>query len=304
MQPLSMLDATKLATLRAVVAGGSLSAAARRLTLTQPAVSRQIRLLETQLGTPLVRRTRRGVIPTEAGRLLAEHAGAIEDRLRLAESEVAALAGRPAGRVRLGSFFTAFALLTPEIVARADVELPGVDLEHVLVDRAGALAALAAGDLDAAIVFTYDDAPPPAGIELLSLFADPARILLPAAHPLARRDALRIADLAGATWVRAVSGGAADRLDAALAGLEPRLLPAGHGDEPIEAQVYVASGAAVMLAHALCVIIDAERIAARPLLDAPARAVQLAVPRERPPATRALAGLLTGYFSAAGQAIR
>jgi DNA-binding transcriptional LysR family regulator len=303
---MDMLDAVKLATLRAVVDDGSLSAAARRLSLTQPAVSRQIRLLEAQLGTALVRRTRQGVTATAAGRLLAGHAAAIEQRLGVAEAEVAALAGRAAGRVRLGSFFTAFAQLTPEIVARADEQLPELAIEHALIDRAGAVARIAAGELDAAVVFTHDAAPPPPGIELLPLFRDPARILLPAGHPLAGRDALRVADLAGSTWVRAAGGEAADVLDATLARarIAPRLLAAGHGDEPVEAQVYVASGAAVMLAHALNVIIDRERIAIRPLRDGPDRRILLAVPRDRPPATRALAALLAAHFSAAGQAIR
>src|ERR671929_47068 len=64
-----MLDVAKLATLRAVVEHGSFSAAGEALVLTQPAVSRQVSLLERRLGTQLVRRTRQGVFPTEAGRL-------------------------------------------------------------------------------------------------------------------------------------------------------------------------------------------------------------------------------------------
>lgn len=289
-----MLDAAKLATLRAVLDGGSFSAAARRLQLTQPAVSRQIGLLEAQLGTPLVRRTRRGVQPTEAGRLLAAHAAAVEQRLALAEAEVAELAGRPRGRVRLGSFFTAFAQLTPEVVAVADVRLPGVDLEHELVDRATALARLAAGTLDAAIVFAHHAEPPPRGLELVSLFTDPARILLPVAHPLAARATLRCADLASETWIRAHEGGARSVLDATLAraGIAPRLLPAGRGDEPVEAQVYVVAGAGVMLAHELNVIVNRDGIAIRPLLDGPARAICAAFPSDGPPATRALVELL------------
>jgi DNA-binding transcriptional LysR family regulator len=293
-----MLDAAKLATLRAVLDGGSFSAAARRLSLTQPAVSRQVALLEAQLGTPLVRRTRQGVIATEAGRLLAGHAAAVEQRLARAEAEVAALAGRPEGRVRLGSFFTAFAQLTPRVVARADVELPGVALEHELVDRATAFRRIAAGDLDAAIVFRYAaplaEQPPPPGIELIPLFTDPARVLLPAAHPLAPRPGLRCADLRADTWIRAHDGGAAALLDATLArsGLRPRLLAAGHGDEPVEAQVYVAAGAGVMLAHGLNVIVNPAGVAVRPLLDGIDRAVELALPRDRPPATRAVAELL------------
>jgi DNA-binding transcriptional LysR family regulator len=303
-----MLDAGKLATLRAVVDAGSLSEAARSLALTQPAVSRQVALLEAQLGTPLLRRTRHGVHPTEAGRLLAGHAAEVERRLALAEEQVAELAGLRRGRVRLGSFFSAFALFTPEIVALTDAHLPGLEIEHELVDRATAFERISHGDLDAAIVFEHVPAPAaPAAIELVPLFVDPARVLLAAAHPLAARASLRCADLAGETWIRAHDGGAAALLDHALgrAGISPRTLAAGRGEEPVEAQIYVVAGAGIMLAHQLNVIVNPAGIAIRPLEDGPPRRVQLAVPRDAPPATRAVRSLLEeAHFSAAGQAIR
>src|SRR3712207_7983766 len=88
-----MLDVAKLATLRAVVRAGSFSAAGQALNLTQPAVSRQVSLLERRLGTQLVRRTQQGVHATEAGRVLVDHADAVLGRLALAEAEVADLAG-------------------------------------------------------------------------------------------------------------------------------------------------------------------------------------------------------------------
>src|SRR5919199_3521357 len=100
-----MLDAAKLATLRAVVAHGWFSAAGQALNLTQPAVSRQVSLLERQVGTQLVRRTQQGVRPTEAGRVLVGHAEAVLGRLALAEAEIAELAGLRRGRLRLGSLF-------------------------------------------------------------------------------------------------------------------------------------------------------------------------------------------------------
>src|SRR4029450_342616 len=83
------LDLAKLATLRVVVACGSFSAGAKELSLPQPAVSRQIALLERQVGTQLVWRTRQGVHPTEAGQLLADHPEAILTRLALDEERVA-----------------------------------------------------------------------------------------------------------------------------------------------------------------------------------------------------------------------
>src|SRR3954467_4864042 len=98
-----MLDVGKLATLRAVVVHGSFSAAGQALNLTQPAVSWQVSLLERRLGTQLVPRTQQGVLPTEAGRLLVEHADAILGRLALAEAEVADVAGLRRGRLRLAS---------------------------------------------------------------------------------------------------------------------------------------------------------------------------------------------------------
>jgi DNA-binding transcriptional LysR family regulator len=291
-----MLDAAKLATLRAVIEGGSFSAAARRLQLTQPAVSRQVGLLEAQLGTPLVRRTRQGVQPTEAGSLLAAHAAAVERRLALAEAEVAEVAGRPRGRVRLGSFFTAFAQLTPEVVALADARLPGLDIEHELLDRATALGRIGAGTLDAALIYEHanDGGPDTPAAERVPLFTDPARILLPAAHPLAARATLRCADLASDTWIRAHEGGAARLVDGTLAraGIDPPILHAGRGDEPVEAQVYVVAGAGVLLAHELNVIVNRAGIAIRPLLDGPPRSISVAIPRDCPPPTRALVALL------------
>src|SRR4051794_22131806 len=109
-----MYDVVKLASLRAVVVHGSFSAAGHALQLTQPAVSRQIALLERQAGTQLIRRTPQGAIATEAGRLLVEHAEAVLSRLALAEAQIAELAGLRRGHIRLGSFFTALVYLSAE----------------------------------------------------------------------------------------------------------------------------------------------------------------------------------------------
>src|SRR3954464_3161502 len=173
-----MLDVGKLATLRAVVVHGSFSAAGQALNLTQPAVSRQVSLLERRLGTQLVRRTQQGVLPTEAGRLLVAHACAILGGLALAEAEVADVAGLRRGRVRLGSFFTALVYLSSELAALLEQRHPELFagqpdvIADALVDRAAALRALAAGELDLAIVFEHEFEPGPApeGVEVVALF--------------------------------------------------------------------------------------------------------------------------------------
>src|ERR687894_299943 len=284
-----MLDVGKLATLRAVVAHGSFSAAGQAIGLTQPAVSRQVSVLERQLGTQLVRRTQHGVHATEAGRILVDHADAVLDRLALAEAQIADLAGLRAGHVRLGSFFTALVYLSAEAAALLEARHPELFsaqtdvIQDELVDRA--------------IVFdhAFEPDPAPEGIELVTLFDDPPCILVPAAHPVAGASVATPADLAGDTWIRAHRGSAARLVDHVLerAGLRPEILHAGHGDEPVEAQAFVAAGHGVMVAHRLNVLVEPERIAVVPLEGAPVRHVQAVIMRgQRAPAARAVVDAL------------
>src|SRR5215210_5441054 len=110
-----MLDLVRLQTLAMVVKTGSFSAAARALNKRQPAVSRQIALLERHIGQPLVIRAREGIQPTPAGQLLVDHTAAVLDRLALAEVQLQALTAEQTGTVRLGSFFSALIYLSAEV---------------------------------------------------------------------------------------------------------------------------------------------------------------------------------------------
>lgn len=219
-----MYDVVKLATLRAVVVHGSFSAAGHALQLTQPAVSRQIALLERQVGTQLVRRSRRGILATEAGRLLVEHAEVILARLALAEAQIAELAGLRRGHIRLGSFLTALVSLSAEVSAVLQDRHPDLfRVQHQvihddLVDRPTAFARLAAGDLDVAIVFEHEFEPDPApdDIEIVQLFTDQPTALLPAGHRLAGAAVVTPADLGDDTWIRAHHGSAARLIDHVL----------------------------------------------------------------------------------------
>lgn len=295
-----MLDVGKLATLCAVVEHGSFSAAAHALRLTQPAVSRQVSLLEQRVGTQLVRRTQQGIHATEAGRLLVEHTGAILDRLKLAEAQVAELAGLRAGHVQLGSFFTALVFLSAEVATLLEARHPALFagqtqvIEDVLVDRRAALRALAAAELDVAIVFehAFEPDPAPADVEVVQLFDDPLCVLLPRAHALAGAPSVTAAELADEVWIRAHRGSAARLVDHVLdrAHIRPTLQHAGHGDEPVEAQAFVAAGRGVTLAHRLNIILSPDHVTAVPLRGhAPVRHIQAAIMRaHQAPAARAV----------------
>jgi DNA-binding transcriptional LysR family regulator len=281
-----MLDVGLMATLREVVRRGSFSAAAETLALSQPAVSRQVALLERRVGQQLVVRTRQGVRPTAAGSLLCEHADVILGRLALAEEQLAELAGVKRGVVRMGLFFTALAHLGPLIRAECGRRHPELGLDGELLDRRSCFRGLLAGELDLAIVFEreFEPSPPPPEIRLETLFAEPLMALLPNEHPLTAADRVDVADLAGDTWIQPRQGGGARLIDHVLrtASVSPaRVLHAGDGEEPVEAQGLVAAGMGVTVVHELGVWLRPPEVEARRIDGGPRRFIQAALLREQ-----------------------
>ena len=198
------MDPRRLLIFGSVVRSGSLAAAARELGWTQPAVSQHVRALERELRLPLVVRGARGITPTEAGRTLLTHADAVAARLRAADAELAALAEARSGTVRLAVFPTAGATIVPESLAVLARSHPGVEVRLTDAEPPQALDLLAAGDVDAAIVFRYDDEPPAATGPFTEhpLGEESMRLVLPAGHRLATgHPRLRLADAADERWV-------------------------------------------------------------------------------------------------------
>src|SRR5918911_2840013 len=228
-----MLDVKRMRVLREVSARGSFSAAAEVLSYTQSAVSQQIAALEREAGSQLVERSARGVRLTDAGRALVSHADVILARLADAESELHAISGLRAGRLRLASFATAGATVMPQAIARSRAAHPGIDLSLEPAEPEDALPKLKSGDYDIALVI---DAPhcaiDTADIELLHLLDDPMYVCLPAQHPLARKTRLRLEDLAGEAWMLGSTGRCPDTAillrACQTAGFEPRI--AFHSD--------------------------------------------------------------------------
>ena len=117
-----MLDVRRLRVLREVARRGSLAGAADVLSYTPSAVSQQIAVLEREAGTRLLERRARGVVLTEAGQTLVEHAEEILDRLEAAEQALAALADLRRGHLRMASFATAGASVLPRAVDAQQVD--------------------------------------------------------------------------------------------------------------------------------------------------------------------------------------
>ncbi|MFE6228872.1 MULTISPECIES: LysR family transcriptional regulator [unclassified Streptomyces] len=199
-----MIEARHLRVLRAVAATGSFSAAARELGCTQPAVSQQMKALETSAGTPLLIRTGREMRLTQAGEVLVRHAAGILAGLTAAEEEVAAIAGLRAGRVRLVSFPSGSSTLVPTALAALRAAHPGTRVSLVEAEPPRSVEMLREGDCDIALAFRYgsghtagewDD------LVVRPLLTDRLVGLVPEAHPLAGAGSVGIAELAGDSWI-------------------------------------------------------------------------------------------------------
>ncbi|MEW2156385.1 LysR family transcriptional regulator [Streptomyces sp. NPDC007189] len=162
--------------------------AAERLHIVQSAVSQQIQRLERELGAELFDRSPRRVRLTGAGERLLPEARAV---LAAAEKARAAVAA-PAG-LRLGTSTGLGAHLDRVLAAFAE-RAPEVPVELVSLPAEERLNRVAAGRLDAAFVRSAE---PPDGVRVVPLWPDPLVAALPAGHPLAARDEIRLADLAG-----------------------------------------------------------------------------------------------------------
>ncbi|MFJ3757230.1 LysR family transcriptional regulator [Streptomyces sp. NPDC090080] len=199
-----MIEARHLRVLRAVATTGSFSAAGRELGCTQPAVSQQMKALETSVGTPLLVRNGRDMRLTQAGEALVRHASGILAGLTAAEEEVAAIAGLRAGRVRLVSFPSGSSTLVPTALAALRAAHPGTRVSLEEAEPPKSVELLRAGDCDIALAFRYEGA---AGAEewddlvVRPLLTDRLVGLLPERHRLARAGAVALGELADEPWI-------------------------------------------------------------------------------------------------------
>ncbi|WP_428249230.1 LysR family transcriptional regulator [Ferrovibrio sp.] len=135
-----------------IVALGSFSAAAARRGLTQPAISLQLRQLESRLGARLIERVGKRVLPTAAGSALLLHAGRIDAAVEAAVADLAQHAAEVGGRVRIGSGATACIYLMPPLLRELRQRFPGLELTVNTGNTDDMLRAVAENRLDLALV--------------------------------------------------------------------------------------------------------------------------------------------------------
>lgn len=243
-----MLDVRRMQVLRAVITSGSVTAAAAHLGYTPSAISQQVSALEKETGTVLLERVGRGVAPTAAGLLLTRYADVISRHLAEAETALADLRAGRAGRLSLRYFASVGPTLLAPALARVRREHPGVAIDPRLADPDDALAEVARGDADLAVVVRRPDEARHPGIRVVHLGDDAYRAVLPSGHPLAAGRVIDLADLAGEPWVGSEPPGPCltPIVDAcAAAGFSPDFVTTS--EDYATAQGFVAAGLGVSL---------------------------------------------------------
>jgi molybdate transport repressor ModE-like protein len=198
-----MLNLERLRVLHAVSTTGSVVAAARTLHVTTSAVSQQLARLEREVGQRLVERQGRGIRLTEAGALLARHAGDLLTHVEHVEAGLAEQRGAVAGMLAIAAFATAARGLLPGVLRDLRSRYPDLSVSLSEREPHEAIPALRRGQLDVAVVQDWADdvLTVPEGLSRRDLLDDPFDLALPADHPLADRDRVAVKELAGDDWI-------------------------------------------------------------------------------------------------------
>jgi LysR family nitrogen assimilation transcriptional regulator len=164
----------------AVVEGGSFSRGAAAMHMSQPALSRQVLLLEQELGQSLLVRTGRGAEPTEAGLALLAHARAIFELADRAHADMHDRQSSPRGRIVVGLPPRVAQVLTADLVQRFRVQYPDAVISVVEGLSIRLREWLLAGKLDMAVLF---DPPHSAQIHEETLVREPLVLIGPVRLP-------------------------------------------------------------------------------------------------------------------------
>ena len=177
-------------------------AAEEKLHTTQPSLSRQIRDLENEVGTPLFVRGVKGVELTPAGRVFLDHA-----RVMLSQAEAAVQSARQIAYPTKPSFALGFMIghdttWLPEALKLLHDELPNI---HVVISTQNSpqlAAALLYGGIDVAFLRREDGS---SDLDFRTLVEEPFEVFLPSNHPLADKKTIALREIARETFIN-VSG--------------------------------------------------------------------------------------------------
>ena len=245
-----LFDIRRLALLLEVVEQGSITAAAELMMYTPSAVSQQLRKLEQEVGQPLLTRRSRGVVPTEAGQVLAGHARKIVWQMQAARSDLGQIAGLRRGSLTVGTFPTLAGSFLPIVIRTFKKRYPAINLSLRSARFDELVADLQSGVTGLCLLWDYpwnpfrDDS-----IRVTEVFRESTVILVARSHPLAEREQVSMDDLRNESWiVRAEAHPVVEVLQRSAhdAGFEPEIAFLANDYQEAQAMVSVGMGVAMV----------------------------------------------------------
>lgn len=256
----------QLRSVAAIMRNGRIVSAAKELNLTTPAITSQLKLIETELGVSLFDRTQTGMRPTAAGWEVFRTATRVEDLLNECRERIDDLQGLKHGTITIGVVSTG-KYFAPQLIAAFMREHPHVDVRLSVGNRDAIVDALRSYQVDLAIMGR-----PPSDFEVEATdFGDhPLVVIASPDHPLTKQRRIAKRDLARERFlIREQGSGTRAAYDTFFEGLEVNAMPAGMeigSNETIKQAVMAGLGIALISGHSVHVELEERRLAT---LDAP-----------------------------------
>ena len=193
-----MLDIYELNIFLAAAETENFSEAARQLSLTQPAVSMQIRSLEKKLGVPLFYRSGRSLVLTEQGKVLTSLARDMVNHAIQIEEEIESLKGEVVGHLKIGCSTSTGKYFLPHLAARFRRRYPAVQMTIYNHSREVVIDELCEGAVQLAVVSAL---PTCKDVEYRHFFTDHVVLIVPCSHSWAARDIVTLDELRKANFI-------------------------------------------------------------------------------------------------------
>lgn len=277
------MDLPQLRTLLAVAELGSLSKAADRLRIAQPALSRQIRLLEEELGSRLFERHGRGMVITDTGRQIVGRASRIMSEVNGIFGDIADLSESLTGHVVIGMPPTVAEIVTVPLVAAFRKSHPNMELRVVSAFTGYLLDWLQRGEIDIAVLY---DPRPTRSLRSTPLLQESLFLIGPAGHPFSLYRAVPFRQLGEETlFLPSRQHGLRSILEryAADAGITLKVGVEADSLSILKDLVKNGLGTTILPLPSIHEDVASGRLTAAPLIDpAPTRRLVLSFPNDRP----------------------
>ncbi len=256
---------------QAIAEEGSVSRGAERLFISQPAVSKQLAVLEASLKTKLFERNPKGVRLTPSGTLLLGYVQRLSALEREAEQAMAEMQGLARGTLTVGASLTVGAYVMPELLAEFRRRYPNVTLTLEIANTESIQERLRAGELDLGMTEGLGDAP---DLDAVVFGEDELVAIAPPGHPLLSEAPVTAERLCREPLIlREPGSGTRAVLERALRerGLAAQPLMSLGSTEAIKRAVAAGAGLAVVSRLAIGLEVETGRLAVLPLADLPLR---------------------------------